>query len=362
MIVVLAFSLLIGGIVTYVSSRAPSEMTLQVRIETPLFPFFPETGLMILCPSKARQIGLCNMDERQLYAKYMVTVSPPPNTSNPAVTCKVMLEPEPYPRQPNPAGTWVNFTMIDKSSEFTCTHSRIGQDEFELDLTFIGNPDDEQLIRDYVLAVTIDYNEPLLPWIPLVTRTTASGMNVADLCLLGYHIGKHPPPGMGESQNPLGEFRGCTAAMFWERQMLGLERPCEINACPWVGAEEGMLSHVTVHVVDEYGKPIQNVTVWLNTTFCCYFNGRDLGWTIWNSSETSDSDGNARFALVIPYARYAVIIGGVVLSEITAPPPAASTTITVILTQTPTPLSESLIFLLRPTTLYPVSVPATFHP
>jgi len=96
-----------------------------------------------------------------------------------------------------------------------------------------------------------------------------------------------------------------------------------ISACQWVGAEEGMLSHVTVHVVDAYGKPIQNVTVWLNTTFCCWMDGtsRTLMWTDQNFSATSDSDGNATFVWVIPYARYTVMIGGVVLSEVTGPPP-----------------------------------------
>ena len=327
--VVLAFSPYLVG---YLSSPLRSEVGI-VAEDHARQPFWPEMGLMILCPNRARQFGLCGTgDERQLHAKYTLTVSPPPIARDPTVTCKVFLEPElerPSTGEPK-AGVIINITAVDKSSDFTCTHSRIGEDEFELDLTFIGDPDDVALMAHYFLSVKVDYDEPLLSWMPLFTRKV-SGVNTGEVCLLGYDMGKHPPPGTRESENPLAEFRGCEVAVFWQRQILGLEPSCETSACQWVGAEADMLSYVTVHVVDAYGKPIQNVTVWLNTTFCCW-DGGSLMWTGQNFPGTSDSDGNARFAWIIPYARYSVMIGGVVLSEVTGPPPTASTTITVILT------------------------------
>jgi hypothetical protein len=288
-------------------------------------------GLMIICPSKAGQMGLCNMDERQLHAKYTLTVGPPPKV-NPTVTCKVILVPEEVKPAKEPrAIEWQEEVIptIDKSSDFSCTHTRISEDKFELDLAFIGVPDDVELTTGYMLFVTVDYDEPLQPF-GLATRNV-NGTLLGDLCLLGYHIGKHPPPGTVESENPLGEFRDCGTAVFWQRQILGFEPSCEISACQWAGAEADMLSHVMVHVVDAYGKPIQNVTVWLNTTFCCWIDGT-LDWTGQNFSETTDLDENATFVWVIPYARYTVMIRGVVLSEVTAPPPTGSTTITVILT------------------------------
>ena len=322
--IILSASLIITE---YIYTSSPVESRLSIVAEDHQVPSWPEMGLMILCPSKARQMGLCSIDERQLHAKYMVTVSHPPITRNPTVTCKVMLEPElpePIPR----AWVVINITMVDKSSLFTCTHTRIGEDRLEVDLAFIDDPDDVALIAHYHLLVTVDYDEPLLPWMPLLTRRV-SGAKIGDLCLLGYDMGKHPAPGTRESENPLGEFPGCD--LFWQRQMLGLEPPCETTACQWVGAEADMLSHVTVHVVDGYGKPIPNVTVSLNTTFCCW-DGRYATWTGQGFSETTDSDGNATFAWVTPYARYSVMIEGVVLSEVTGPPPTGSTTVTVTLT------------------------------
>jgi hypothetical protein len=310
-------------------------LRLSFVAEDHAIPSVPEMALMILCPSKAREMGLCNIDERQLHAKYTLTVSPPPKV-NPTVTCKVILVPEEAkpPIEPR-AMEWREVPTIDKSSDFNCTHTRIGEDKFEFDLAFIDDPDHKELTTSYMLFVTVDYDEPLLSWMPLFTRNI-NGTGIGDLCLLDFHVGRHPPPGTAKSENPLGKFGGCGVAVFWQRQVLGLEPSCEISACQWVGAEEGMLSHVTVHVVDAYGKPIQNVTVWLNTTFCCWMDGtsRTLMWTGQNFSATSDSDGNATFVWVIPYARYTVMIGGVVLSEVTGPPPTVSTTITVIFAQT----------------------------
>jgi len=324
-LILLPVSLVIAGYV-YILPRAQTNVSIVA--EGPArHPFLPEMNLMILCPSKARQMGLCNIDERLLHAKYTITVSPPPITRNPTVTCKVVLVPEPEPPK---AMVIASITLVDKSSDFTCTHSRIGESKFEFDVAFIGDPDDLELTTHYMLFVMVDYDELLLSWIPLFTRKV-SGVGIGDLCLLGFHVGRHPPPGTAESESPLGNFPSCEAALFWQRQMLGLESSCEISACQWVGAEASMLSHVTVHVVDAYGKPIQNVTVLLNTTFCCWLGGPSPSWTVHSLSETSDSDGNAAF-LVTPYARYTVMVEGVVFSEITAPPPTASTTITVILT------------------------------
>jgi len=323
-VILVVFAFIMGS---YVYVIPPVKIEVSMISESPSPPFLPEAATMILCPGKAVEMGLCNMDERQLHAKYTLTISPPPITRNPTVTCKVMLEPE-RPEPPR-AMEIINITLVDKSSDFTCSVTPQGEGKFELDLAFIGDPDDEQLIRDYVLLVTVDYDEPMVSWMPLSTRRV-SGASIGDLCLLGYDMGKHPAPGMPESEKPLGEFPSCEPALFWQRQMLGLEPSCEISACQWVGAEADMLSHVTVHVVDAYGKPIQNVTVWLNTTFCCWIDGT-LGGTVQNLSATSDSDGNATFVWVIPYARYTVMIGAVVLSEVTGPPPTVSTTITVIL-------------------------------
>ena len=321
--IVLSVSLIVAE---YIRTSPPVMSRLRIVAEDHQVPSLPQMGVMILCPSKARQMGLCNIDERQLHANYMVTVSDPPITRNLTVTCKVILVPEPEPAR---AMEIRKITPVDKSGLFTCAHTRIGEDRLEVDLAFIGDPDDVALMAHYLLLVTVTYDESLLPWMPLLTRRV-SGTDLGDLCLLGYDMGKHPAPGTRESENPLGEFPSCEPALFWQRQMLGLEPPCETTACQWVGAGADMLSHVTVHVVDAYGKPIQNVTVWLNTTFCCWIDGT-LGGAAQNFSETSDSDGNATFVWVIPYARYTVMIGGVVLSEVTGPPPTVSTTITVIL-------------------------------
>ena len=328
-VIILSASLIVMG---YVDTLPPVESRLNIVGEdhqVPEVPSWPEMGLMVLCPSRAEQMGLCRMDERQVYAKYLVTVSDPPITSNPTVTCKVMLEPEVSPLEPV-AFQSINLTMVDKSSLFTCTHTRIAEDRLEVDLAFIGDPDDLALMAHYILDVTVSYGEPLLSWSPLPTRTVI-GAGRGDVCLLGYDMGKHPAPEMSRSERPLGEFPSCEGALFWQRQMLGFEAYCETSSCQWVGAKADMLSHVTVHVVDTYGKPIQNATVWLNTTFCCWDDGYAT-WTRQRFPETTDSDGNATFAWVIPYARYSVMIDGVVLSEVTGPSPTGSTTTTVVLT------------------------------
>jgi hypothetical protein len=59
------------------------------------------------------------------------------------------------------------------------------ENRFELDLVLIANPDDALLIAPYFLEVTINYNEPLLPF-ELLTRSVMSGFGAAHLCILGY--------------------------------------------------------------------------------------------------------------------------------------------------------------------------------
>jgi len=218
LVAVVAIMLFVSLIIAeYISTSLPVMSRLRIVAEDHQVPSLPEMGLMILCPSKARQMGLCNMDERRLYAKYMVTVSDPPITRNPAVTCKVMLEPE--RTEPPRAMEIINITRVDKSSLFTCTHTRIGEDRLEVDLAFIGDPDDLALMAHYMLLVTVNYDEPLLSWIPLFTRRV-SGADLGDLCLLGYDMSKHPAPGTRESETPLGELQSCEAALTWQRLIL----------------------------------------------------------------------------------------------------------------------------------------------
>jgi hypothetical protein len=337
-LVVLAFYLLIAGAAYYRarSQSVVSQLTVTLTAEDHAAPNLPpEDGLMILCPSKAREMGLCNIDDRQLHTRYTLTVTPPPIAQNPVFTCKVKLLPEPPTNAPK-AMAQVEITMVDKTSDFTCSVRRVAPQEgkFELEVAFIRDPDDAQLIRHYIASVTVEYDEPsMAPWMPLITRTTARGTGAGDLYLLGYNMGKHPPPDMATSESPLGGFRSCDQAVYWQRWVLGicLEPYCQIGYCQM--SQTSISSYVTVHVVDLKGKPIQNVTVELNGTLGCYMTGT-YGPTLWDESDVasqiSDSGGNARFD-VIPYMRYSVMIGDVVFPEITGPPPTVSTTITVIL-------------------------------
>ena len=313
-----------------------SQLTVAVTAEDHAEPSLPpEDGLMVLCPSKAREMGLCNMDDRQLHTKYTLTVTPPPIARNPALTCKVMLVPGPKPLSSNESRQFpdeILIPTIEDKTYFTCTVRRVAPQEgkFELDLAFIGDPDDAQLIRHYWLLVTVEYDEPsVAPWMPPVTRTTARGTGAGDLYLLGYNMGKHPPSDMARSESPLGGFRSCEEAVSWQRWVLGicLLPSCQINFCQM--SQISTSSYVTVNVVDLKGKPIQNVTVALNGTLCCYVKGT-LNCMGSFASQVSDSGGNARFD-VIPYMRYSVMIGDVIFSEIRGPPPTVSTTITVIL-------------------------------
>jgi hypothetical protein len=184
---------------------------------------------MILCPSKARDMGLCNTDERDLHAKYRLVVQPPPPLEvSLQVECKVFESLPPFHNPLFPVSLdWpfeVPISVPDATSNFTCKYARTGEHTFELDLAFIADPENGPSIAQYVLIVTVGYDEPLLPWMPLVTRNVNS-TNVGDVCLLGYHIGKHPPPGTPESENPLGEFRDCYEAVSWQRDLMHIPPP-----------------------------------------------------------------------------------------------------------------------------------------
>jgi len=64
---------------------------------------------------------------------------------------------------------------------------------------------------------------------PLVTENV-NGTDVGDLCLLGYHIDKHMPPGTPESEKPLGEFLSCDEVVSWQRELLDVPPPPRLRS------------------------------------------------------------------------------------------------------------------------------------
>jgi hypothetical protein len=195
---------------------------------------------MILCPSKARDMGLCNTDERDLRAKYRLVVQPPPPPEvSLRAECKVFegepLTPSVFPELRSWAFENLRSTIMDATSNFTCSFTRTGEGTFELDLAFIADPDDEQLILRYLLVVTIGYDESLLPF-GLFTRNV-NGTDLGDLCLLGYHFGKHPLPGTRESEKPLGELLSCDEAVLSQRDLLNIPPPPRLRS----RADSGLL-------------------------------------------------------------------------------------------------------------------------
>lgn len=73
-IVILVFSAFVMGSYVYVLSPANIELSMISEHDESRV-----TGTtMILCPSKAREMGLCNTDERYLHAEYTLRVAPPP--------------------------------------------------------------------------------------------------------------------------------------------------------------------------------------------------------------------------------------------------------------------------------------------
>jgi len=218
-IIILAFSMVIAGYI-YVSPPVRSE--LSITAEDHEAPF---TGLMILCPSKARELGLCTPGERGLHAKYRLVVQPPPP---PEVSLRLecrLFEKAKYSPFDNPLfpvrRDWpfaIPIPTKDATSNFTCSYTRTGEGTFDLDLAFIADPENGLSIAQYVLIVTIGYDEPLLPF-GLLTRNV-NATNVGDLCLLGYNLGKHPRPDTPESEKLLGEFSSCDEAVLWQRELL----------------------------------------------------------------------------------------------------------------------------------------------
>lgn len=225
-VVILAVSAIIVG--SYVYVIPPAKIEVSMISESPSPPFLPEAATMILCPGKAGDMGLCNADERDLHAKYTLVVQPPPSPEvSLRVECKLFDSKSLIPFH-NPLFPWVvdwpfeiPTSRPDATGNFACTYTRTGEGTFELDLAFIADPDVEQLIAQYVLIVTVGYDE--LPF-GLLTRNV-SGTGMGDLCLLGYHLGKHPPPGTQESEKPLGEFQSCYEAVSWQRDLLHIPHP-----------------------------------------------------------------------------------------------------------------------------------------
>ena len=126
-------------------------------------------------------------------------------------------------------------------------------------------------------------------------------------------------------------------------------------------------SSMTVHLVDESGKPIPNATILLNGTFSCQPAAPDSRL---NQSGITDSNGNAWFG-VIPYANYNVTVilpenmqsRTIILTQITAPMPTFSTTIDVACTpsadQCTIPAKSRNSISLQGVSLY-TSTPATY--
>jgi len=224
-VVILVVSAFIMGSYVYVIPPAKIEVSMISEHDESRL---PEGTTMILCPNKAGEMGLCNTDERDLHAKYRLVVQPPPPPDvSLRVECKV-FEIEPLTPLDNPlfpvmrSWAWENLktALMDATSNFTCSYTRTGEGTFELDLALIADPYDGQLISRYLLVVTIGYDEPLLPF-GLLTRNV-NCTDVGDLCLLGYHFGKHPPPGTPESEKALGKFVSCDEAVLLQRELLDI--------------------------------------------------------------------------------------------------------------------------------------------
>jgi hypothetical protein len=212
----------------YIYVSPPVRSELSITAEDHEAPF---TGLMILCPSKARELGLCTPGERGLHAKYRLAVQPPPPPEvSLRLECKV-FEKAKYSPFDNPLFPgWRDWPfeiltgwLMDATSNFNCSYTRTGEGTFELDLAFIASPDDVQLVASYLLVVTIRYDEPLLPF-GLLTRNV-NATDVGDLCLLGYNLGKHPRPDTPESKKLIGEFSSCDEAVLWQRELLHIPPP-----------------------------------------------------------------------------------------------------------------------------------------
>jgi len=219
----------------YVYVYAPSPMPSEVRVvpEDHQVPF-RNVGLMILCPTKAREMGLCSLDERGLRIKYSLVVKPSPPVDA-VIICQLFKKPvvEPLKNPSSPPvigpGSRLSFPLLDSTSSFKCNVTPQGDGKYELDLAFIADPNDAGQMGDYVLVVTVSYHGPVTPWMPLLTRNV-NGTDAGDVCLLDYHTGRHPPAEIRESDDPLGWFTSCEDALVWQRQLLDI--PVEPSSRP----------------------------------------------------------------------------------------------------------------------------------
>jgi len=179
-------------------------------------------GIMILCPDKAREMGLCSTDEKHLHAKYGITIEPaPPPEVSLTIACQVSKEPIGWAKYFQLQPTIGELRAVDATDSFKCSYVRTGQGTFVLDLALSGDPNDELLTAAYMLMVMITFG--------LLTRNV-NATDVGDLCLLGYDIGKHPPPMRPSwwalnwwppTTAPLGGLP-CGVAIDWQRNVLGI--------------------------------------------------------------------------------------------------------------------------------------------
>jgi len=191
-------------IAAYIYALPPMESQVSI-VGMDQTPFSSRTGLIILCSTKARQMGLCTTSvDRKLDAEYAITIDPPP-ADGMTVTCEVKMKPSQTSRSLNPA-TPMPLPTFNIVKDFSCIVTKQAPGKFKLDLAFTADRDGWLLsvIGSYVLVVTVDYDEHLLSWIPLFTRKV-SGTSAGDLCLLDYHVG---------------DFRSCEEAASWQRQTL----------------------------------------------------------------------------------------------------------------------------------------------
>jgi hypothetical protein len=231
-IVVLSFSAFIIGVIY---SLPPARAGVDIMGEDPRSP-----DVMILCPSKASEKGLCSVDERNLHATYTAKVRfdfPPPKVK-PTITCRI--EQNTMPAKPScwpSCSTEILIPTIDRTSDFTCDLVQTDEDGFELDLVLIANPDDALLIAPYFLEVTINYDAPLLPF-GLLTRSVMRGFGAAHLCILGY-----------ATTDDLGPTLDCEQAALSQRQLLGIS--AELSCRPGLST---ILSIADCHISDSAKK------------------------------------------------------------------------------------------------------------
>jgi hypothetical protein len=181
-------------------------------------------GIMILCPDKAREMGLCSPDERHLHAKYGITIEPAlPSDISVTIACTLFKEPIGWVRYRSNEPAIGEFRAVNATDGFNCSYVRTGQGTFVLDLALSGDPEDELLAAAYMLTVTITL------WLPSQTVTGHSDVPT-DLCILGYDIAKHPPPAPPSwwainwwplTTAPLGGLP-CGVAVDWQRNVLGI--------------------------------------------------------------------------------------------------------------------------------------------